>query len=67
MSYASNHPVECTDPTCAAKHPGGKWGNILAHQEGWYHGKDGKAYCPMHTPKWVTKWRLERTDREQGS
>lgn len=64
MSHASEHPIECTDPSCAAQHPSGKRGNILAQQEGWYHGKDGKAYCPMHVPKWVQKWRQKKENSE---
>jgi hypothetical protein len=55
MTYGE--PVECAEPGCAAKHPGGKWGNIRAHSDGWFESRDGKSYCPKHVPKWVKKWR----------
>ena len=57
MSHAASHPVKCADPSCSAWHPSGKWGNIRAADAGWFHAKDGTAYCPKHIPKWVRKWR----------
>ena len=57
MSYASDHPVTCADTNCAAKHPGGKWGNIRAARGGWFECRDGTSYCPKHVPKWVRKLR----------
>jgi hypothetical protein len=57
MSHASDNPVRCADTSCAAQHPSGKWGNIKAAADGWFHAKDGTAYCPSHVPKWVRTWR----------
>lgn len=34
-----------------------RWGNIQAHNEGWFEQKDGTAYCPDHVPDWVAGWR----------
>lgn len=44
-------PVRCDHPGCDATHPAGKWGNIRAQTDGWFHTKDEKAYCPKHVPK----------------
>lgn len=59
MSHAREHPVRCEDPSCGARHQGGKWGTIRAGERGWFHARDGRAYCPKHVPKWVKKWRTE--------
>lgn len=34
-----------------------RWGNIKAHDEGWVLLKNGDAWCPEHTPAWVSQWR----------
>jgi len=57
MSHSSDNQVHCTYHCCAAKHPSGKWGTIRAAEKGWFHGRDGNAWCPLHIPKWVKKWR----------
>lgn len=57
MSYASDNPVRCADPSCAAQHPAGVLGTMRATTAGWHHAKDGTAYCPNHVPKWVRTWR----------
>lgn len=57
MSHAQDHPVTCSHPGCNAAHPGSKWDNIQAGRDGWFHQRDGNAYCPKHVPKWVNRRR----------
>ena len=59
MSYASDHPVRCAEKKngCPASHPGSRFDNSKADKAGWFHGKDGTAYCPDHLPDWVGPWR----------
>lgn len=47
--------VQCDHQDCEATHPNHAWGRIRA--EGWFHQKDGQAYCPEHVPAWVEAWR----------
>jgi hypothetical protein len=49
--------VECTTDGCTATHKPHMWGNIRAEQEGWFHQRNGTAWCPVHVPEWVTAWR----------
>lgn len=42
---------------CERTVPQHKWGQIKAHDEGWYFPRNGGAYCPDHVPAWVTEWR----------
>lgn len=52
-------PKKCDQ--CEATCPGHRWGVIRAGKEGWFFGKDGKAYCPDHGPAWVAEWRGKRS------
>lgn len=60
MSHATEYPTQCTHQGCTAEHPAGKWGDIRAAEAGWFHKKDGTAYCPKHVPQWVTDWRARQ-------
>jgi hypothetical protein len=53
MSYATDNPVTCQK--CPNNHPGSKWHTIRAADAGWYHTKDGQAFCPNHRPRWAGK------------
>lgn len=59
MSHRNQHKVYCWAGSCTASHPGSKWDTIRADEQGWFHQKDGKAYCPKHVPEWVSKWRKQ--------
>ena len=59
-SYAARHPVRCAQNGCQAAHPGSKWDVIAADAAGWFHGQDGSAWCPGHSPEWVRAWRARR-------
>lgn len=48
QSHARAYPVRCAHLGCPASHPGGKWGNIRAHSEGWVQAWDGRSWCPRH-------------------
>lgn len=49
-------PVKCED--CDATGKNHKWARIRS--DGWFFTKDSKAYCPLHTPAWVSEWRAKK-------
>lgn len=55
--------TECAQPDCLASHPAHQWGNKRAESEGWFHQKNGTAWCPAHVPQWVAEWRAKRKAR----
>lgn len=50
-------PTVCASPGCANEIPNHAWAAIKT--EGWFHQKDGKSWCPEHTPEWVAEWRAK--------
>ena len=42
---------------CDATIPDERWSKT---RSGWFQTKDGKNYCPEHTPDWVAEWREKR-------
>lgn len=51
---------------CNTSVPDSKWDNIRAHSAGWFEQKDSTAYCPVHVPAWVQKWRTRHV-RQHGT
>lgn len=47
--------LTCAFDGCDATIKNHKWGRIKADK--WFQQKDGRVWCPKHTPKWVTAWR----------
>lgn len=47
----------CSFPDCKATYKANKWGQIKAHDAGWFFQKDGQGFCPEHVPEWVAGWR----------
>ena len=52
---ATTNQVHCHHPGCTAAHANHYWGSVKA--AGWFHGRDGTAWCPEHLPAWVGPWR----------
>jgi hypothetical protein len=52
--------TRCNEPGCVAEHPAHHWANKRAETQGWFHQKDGRAWCPAHVPAWVAAWRAKR-------
>ena len=50
--------IECSADGCEAKVANHRWGHIKA--AGWFFQKTGEAWCPDHTPDWVTAWRAKK-------
>lgn len=48
----------CAEEGCTEEIANHKWAKIRA--VGWFQQKDGKAWCPKHTPEWVEAWRKNR-------
>lgn len=55
--------VTCNQTDCEASHPDHHWGHVKA--EGWFHSRDGSAWCPEHVPDWVGPWRAAKTARKE--
>lgn len=64
MSYAA--PVRCARPGCEASHPGGRWGDIKAHDAGWFTSRvTNESWCPADVPGWVDGWRARHKQTQQ--
>lgn len=40
----------------------GYWAHIDTDKQGWFFMKDGRSFCPEHTPEWVAAWRAKRAN-----
>lgn len=49
--------VGCAHPGCAARIKNHYWGKVKSN---WFQQKDGKSFCPEHTPAWVAAWRAKK-------
>lgn len=47
----------CSHAGCTATIPGHAWGRIKSD---WFFQKDGRQFCPEHTPDWVAMWRARK-------
>ena len=56
-------PWVCHAYGCRNVHAKNKWATHQAQTKGWFFQKDGKAYCPEHTPDWVKSWREKHQPR----
>jgi hypothetical protein len=54
-------PIECSEPDCPETIPNHMWGKVKSN---WFFQKDGKQYCPKHTPAWVAGWRARKAKRK---
>ena len=54
--------IMCAVNPCPRSYESHKWGQIRAHDEGWFTQKDGTAWCPDHTPDWVAAWRARKAE-----
>lgn len=52
--------IRCNASECESEHPAHHWGNKRAETEGWFHQRNGDAWCPQHVPAWVPAWRAKR-------
>lgn len=53
--------VTCAQEGCENKHPNHYWGNVKAHDEGWFASRqEHKSWCPEHVPEWVPEWRARQ-------
>ena len=52
--------VQCDHEGCATQINNHRWGKTKAGSEGWFFQKDGKSWCPDHTPDWVAAWRARK-------
>lgn len=53
--------IVCNHEGCGEKINNHAWGKI---KSGWFFDKTGKAFCPIHIPPWVEKWRTRRKRRK---
>lgn len=51
-------PIKCAHPECESTMKSHAWSVIKT--VGWFHQKDGKSFCPDHTPNWVHEWRAKK-------
>lgn len=56
--YRESKYIECFAFGCKAKIKNHKWGMIKS--EGWVHLKDGRIFCPNHTPEWYAEWKAKK-------
>lgn len=52
---------QCAAEGCDRTFRDHQWGQTKAHNEGWFHQRDGRSWCPEHTPEWVAEWRARRS------
>lgn len=55
----SGEYINCSESDCTEKIKNNYWAKVKSN---WFQQRDGKAYCPKHTPAWVDDWR-KRNDR----
>lgn len=60
MSYRLEFPTTCAHPGCETNHPSSRFDDSKAVSEGWFHQRDGTAWCPEHLPEWVAEWRAKQ-------
>ena len=49
--------IRCEEETCNAEIPNSKWSKVKSE---WFQQKDGRSWCPKHTPSWVAEWRSRK-------
>ena len=57
---APNDEIPCAKKGCEATIKNHRWGRTKSD---WFEQKDGRVWCPEHTPAWVEEWRKQREKR----
>lgn len=56
--------VVCSQPECINEIPDHAWGKVKAGGIGWFFERNGRSWCPIHTPEWVATWRNNSNNME---
>lgn len=49
--------TQCSAEECTKTIKNHAWARIKSD---WFQQKDGKVWCPEHTPEWVDEWRSKK-------
>lgn len=52
--------IRCAAVPCEQTHKNNRWAKTKAHAAGWFEQRDGRSWCPEHTPPWVAAWRARK-------